>query len=82
MALSEARKKANAKYNAKAYDRLELKVIKGNKEIIQGYCKDKNTSVNGLMNDLLQERLTKDGYKMITEHPDWDKLKQEQPTNE
>lgn len=68
MAASKAKIKANAKYNAKAYDRLELKVIKGNKEIIQGYCKDKNTSVNGLMNNLLEERLTADGYRMITEH--------------
>lgn len=66
MPLSEARKRANAKYNAKAYDRLELKVLKGNKEIIQGYCKDKNKTVNGLMNALLQERLEADGYKMIT----------------
>lgn len=66
MPLSEARKRANAKYNAKAYDRLELKVLKGNKEIIQGYCKDKNKTVNGLMNTLLQERLEADGYKMIT----------------
>lgn len=65
MALSEARKRANAKYNAKAYDRLELKVLKGNKEIIQNYCKEKNTSVNSLMNNLLNERLAKDGYKLI-----------------
>lgn len=66
MAQSEAQRRAKAKYNAKAYDRLELKVLKGNKEIIQGYCKDKNTTVNGLMNILLQERLEADGYKMIT----------------
>lgn len=65
MAQSEAQKRAKAKYNAKAYDRLELKVLKGNKEIIQNYCKEKNTSVNSLMNNLLNERLAKDGYKLI-----------------
>lgn len=65
MPQSEAQRRAKAKYNAKAYDRLELKVLKGNKEIIQNYCKDKKTSVNKLMNDLLDERLTKDGYKLI-----------------
>ena len=32
MAISEARKRANAKYNLKAYDRIELKVAKGKKE--------------------------------------------------
>lgn len=66
MALSEARKRANTKYNLKAYDEFKLRVIKGNKEIIQGYCRDKNTSVNSLMNELLKEQLQKDGYEMIT----------------
>ncbi len=65
MPISEARKRANAKYNLKAYDRLELKVQKGNKEVIQQYCKDKGTSVNNLMNQLLYERLTADGYHLI-----------------
>lgn len=65
MPQSEAQRRAKAKYNAKAYDRLELKVLKGNKEIIQNYCKDKKTSVNKLMNDLLDEKLKKDGYKLI-----------------
>lgn len=66
MAQSEAQKRAKAKYNAKAYDRLELKVLKGNKAVIQGYCKDKNTTVNGLINTLLKERLNADGYHLIT----------------
>ena len=35
MAISEARKRANAKYNLKAYDRIELKVAKGKKEEIR-----------------------------------------------
>ena len=65
MPQSEAQRRAKAKYNAKAYDRLELKVLKGNKEIIQNYCKDKKTSVNELMNDLLDEQLTKYGYRLI-----------------
>lgn len=66
MPASKARVKANAKYNAKTYERLELKVLKGNKQIIQDYCKDKNKSVNSLITELLQERLTQDGYNFIT----------------
>ena len=66
MTASKARVRANAKYNAKTYDRLELKVLKGNKAIIQDYCKNKNISVNNLITDLLQERLTRDGYTFIT----------------
>ncbi|MGN0106342.1 MAG: hypothetical protein ACI4A5_01430 [Hominilimicola sp.] len=65
MALSEARKRANAKYNAKAYDRLELKVLKGNKEIIQNYCREKNTSVNKFINELINMRLSSEGIQLI-----------------
>jgi len=36
--LSEARKKANAKYAASAYDRIELKVPKGKKDEIKAHA--------------------------------------------
>lgn len=36
--LSEARKKANAKFAASAYDRIELKVPKGQKEAIKAHA--------------------------------------------
>lgn len=61
------RQKANAKYNLKAYDRLELNTFKGNKEIIKAYCKNKNISVNSLINKLLYDELKKDGYILFTE---------------
>ena len=66
MPQTEAQRRAKAKYNAKAYDRLEVKVLKGNKDIIKAYCNDKNTSLNALIISLLTERLTADGYTMIT----------------
>ena len=53
MPQTEAQRRAKAKYNAKAYDRLEVKVLKGNKDIIKAYCNDKNTSLNALINSLL-----------------------------
>ena len=49
MPQTEAQRRAKAKYNAKAYDRLEVKVLKGNKDIIKAYCNDKNTSLNALI---------------------------------
>lgn len=64
---TEARRRANDKYNAKAYDRLELKVFKGNKDIIKKYCTDKNISVNGFINQLIYEKMTADGYELYTE---------------
>lgn len=58
--------RAKAKYNAKAYDRVEVTVLKGNKEIIQSYCNERGLSVNGLINSLLREKLAADGVEMIT----------------
>ncbi|MCH5188100.1 MAG: hypothetical protein J1F63_06825 [Oscillospiraceae bacterium] len=69
MPLTPAQRSATAKYTAKAYDRIELKVLKGNKEIIQSYCNERGLSVNGLINSLLRERLAADGVEMITREP-------------
>ena len=55
--LSEARKRANKKWNdenmAKKYDRIQLVVPKGRKADIEAYAKAHGESVNGLMNSLL-----------------------------
>ena len=50
MPISEARKRANAKYNAKAYDRIELKVSKGKKEKIRLYAESQGESINAFIN--------------------------------
>ena len=57
MPYTDAQKKATAKYNAKAYDRIEIKVKKGQKEIIQKRAEQLNKSVNGYITDLLEEDL-------------------------
>lgn len=62
---SEAMLKAINKYNKEKTDEIKLRVPKGYKIIIQQYCQDKGTSVNNLMNQLLYERLTADGYHLI-----------------
>ena len=41
--MSDARKKANAKYKASAYDRIELNVPKGEKEIIKSHAEEYQT---------------------------------------
>ncbi len=50
MPISEAKKRANKKWNdenlQKRYDRIQLVVPKGKKEIIQGYAKEKGISTN------------------------------------
>jgi predicted HicB family RNase H-like nuclease len=61
MPISEARKRANAKYNAKAYDRLEMKVPKGKKELIHDYAAARGESLNGFMNRAIDETMERDG---------------------
>mgnify|MGYP003415059663 CR=1 FL=1 len=65
MAISEAQKKAVAKYNAKAYDRLELKVAKGTKSIIQTIAEQQNKSVNGYIKEAVEEKIKADTGKDI-----------------
>lgn len=48
MAVSEARKRANAKFNANAYDRIELKVLKGKKEEIKAHAEKYQEAVGNV----------------------------------
>lgn len=56
MALSEAHKRAVAKYNAANYDRVELRLPKGKKEIVMEYAKKHyGESLNAYINRLISE---------------------------
>ena len=57
MPLSEARKRANAKYNQKAYDRVELKVKKGRKEEIRLFAESNGESLNAFINRAISEAM-------------------------
>ena len=52
MAYSEAKKKATIKYQKKTYDRIELKVNKGEKEKIKARAAELGISVNTYMIEL------------------------------
>ena len=60
MALTEAQKKANAKYIAKAYDRIELKVKKGCKDLIKAHAESKGESINGFVNRAINETMERE----------------------
>ena len=51
MAVSKAQQKAVAKYNAKAYDRIELKVAKGKKDVIKDAAQKQGESLNSFINN-------------------------------
>lgn len=60
MTYSPAQKRASAKYNAKAYDRVELKVKKGRKEELQEHASRKNESLNSFINRAIDETIARD----------------------
>ena len=57
MAISEARHRANEKWNAKAYDEIKVRVPKGDKEKIQAYAQSHGETVNGFINRLIAEAM-------------------------
>lgn len=54
MAISEARKRANEKYNAKAYDQVKILVKKGKRDVIRKHAESKGMSLNGYINALIE----------------------------
>lgn len=61
MPYTEAQKKATAKYNAKAYDRMEIKVPKGQKEPIINQAKKRGfESYNAYIINLIEKDMEQD----------------------
>lgn len=57
MPYTEAQKRATAKYNAKAYDRIEIKVAKGRKAKIQAFAESRGESVNAFVTRLIDQAM-------------------------
>lgn len=57
MAYSNAQKEATARYNRKAYDRIEIKVKKGRKAHITAYAAKQNKSVNQFITELIDKAM-------------------------
>ena len=60
MPASKAHMKATNKWMAKAYDRVNLTMPKGKKEIVQAHAEDIGTSVNGFINRAIDEAMARD----------------------
>ena len=58
---SEARIRANNKYNEKAYDRINIAVPKGRKEAIQAVASAQGESINGFVTTAIDERMERLG---------------------
>lgn len=55
MAYTKASAKAVDKYNAKAYDRLTIRVYKGQADQIKAYAERNGESLNGYINRLIAQ---------------------------
>ena len=63
MPVSEARRRANEKYNAKAYDQILLRVKKGKKEVIQAHADSRGESMAAFITRAIQETMERDAQK-------------------
>ena len=61
MATSKAQQKAQNKWIAKAYDRINLTVPKGQKDLIQAHAEAQGESTNGFINRVISETIERDG---------------------
>ena len=61
MALTTARKKANAKYEAKAYDKTLIRLPKGRLDEIRAHIEPAGESLNGFIGRAITEAMTRDG---------------------
>ena len=60
MAITEARRKANEKYNAKAYDEIKVRVPKGRKAELQAHAEKRGESLNGFIGRAIEEQVKRD----------------------
>lgn len=57
--MATAKTRAVRKYNAKTYDRIELKVPKGDKEKIKTAADQSGLSLNGFISEAIKEKMEK-----------------------
>ena len=62
---SDAQRKAVAKYNAATYDRLELRVLKGEKDLIKAHAESRGEAVNFFINRAIAETMEREGGQGI-----------------
>lgn len=77
MPIGEARRKANERYNAKAYDEIKVRVSKGRKAELQAHAEQRNESLNGFINRAIDTQLERDN-RTATEIIEQDYLPLEQ----
>ena len=57
MGYTEAQGQATARYNKKAYDRIEIFVRKGRKQVIKDYARKRGLSTNKFINEAISKAM-------------------------
>lgn len=60
MPVSEARKRANAKYNAKAYDKTMIRLYAGELDQVRSHAEQRGESLNGFIGRAIREQIQRD----------------------
>ena len=58
MGYTEAQKEATARYNKKAYDRIDIIVPKGKREEIKRFARKQGKSTNRFINDAIDKAMS------------------------
>ena len=67
MATTKASQRAVNKYMKENYDRVNLTMPKGNKEVVQAHAEAHNESVNAFSNRAIQETMERDNVQEVNE---------------
>ena len=60
---TEARRRANEKYNAKAYEEIKVRVYTGKKSKVKAHAEQHGESLNGFFNRAIDETMERDNEK-------------------
>ena len=60
LAISDAQRRAVAKYNAANYDRVELRLEKGKKDVAKAHAEAQGESLNAFINRAINETMVRD----------------------
>lgn len=63
MPASKAKIRANAKYNKNHYDRIDLRLPKGEKEVVKSHAIKHDGSLNKFLNRAINEAMERDKEK-------------------
>lgn len=61
MRYSDAQKEATARYNKKAYDRIDIVVPKGRRQVIKDFAASQGKSLNRFINDAIDFQMNLSG---------------------